>query len=192
MTRDGRSRRGSQRGADRPTSEDHNKVTYKEARDRFLTRLDEDNLDDILWLVEVGRYVQHYWLAEEAARQNATDEEEFNDREGKYLDLWDEGNEKTFRDLRTEAGVKLARYWRNKRAIATVEWAARLPPWLHGIGWLSKEAFRGFVGGIGLIALGLLIVTVAPRLATSLRTIVDDALPTDTRPDGYGSEEQRN
>jgi hypothetical protein len=41
---------------------------------------------------------------------------------------------------------------------------------------------EGFVGGIGLIILGLLVAWLNPHIVKSIRSAVDDALPAATAP----------
>lgn len=148
--------------------------------------------DDAGWLdryVAVGVFVVDRWLAEELDRI-----------EGQPLDeqacwaRWDQCSEKHLRDLRTEASQLVAEEITQRRLRTLAEeWLHRIEPGkniISGLSWLFMEAFRGFIGGIGLLIFGLLIVWAAPRIARSVRSAVDDTLPASTRPSDFG--EQHN
>ena len=54
------------KGSYRPNPQEQAKVPYSQIRDRFLTSYNDT--DDVEWLIEVGRYVQDRWMAEELSR----------------------------------------------------------------------------------------------------------------------------
>ncbi len=133
-------------------------------------------MDEVEWLVQVGRYVQHCWLAEEANRGDG----DFN--EMSHWDVWDHCDEAKYRDLRTEAVSHLhayskARQWRSL--------AGHIVGGLRkhaGIWWHVQELYRGFLGGIGIVLFGLFFALVAPKVVKAVRGAVDDILPESTQP----------
>jgi hypothetical protein len=143
-------------------------------RDRLLAASEET--DRIAWLVEVGRFVEDRWLAEEQARRpgEALDEDEL-------WDLWDECSEKYLRDLRTEARELLREELRKRRARAFAsERLSAIEPIsavASGIAWVFGQMFRAVVGAIGVVAFGLLLVTLYPRLVQSIHSTFDRAFP---------------
>lgn len=148
-------------------------VPYQNVRDRFLA--EADTLSEVEWLVAVGRFVQDRWLAEE------------QQREGKELDeqatwqLWDECTEKQLRNLRTEAGTAL-------RAHVTSHWGQALRDmarknlkparaFIAIMIYVGQTLVAGFIGGVGLIALGLVIVKGAPWLAVAIKSALEVTPP---------------
>jgi hypothetical protein len=118
------------------------------------------------------------WLAEEDRREPGAQLDE-----KAVWEVWDDCSERELRTLRAEAGVAL-RKWRLRVALQIIG------EWFHSGGWVGaafrwtgRTLFEGFVGGIGLIVLGLLFVLLAPHAAKSIRSALDDALPTVTQPD---------
>jgi len=107
-------------------------------------------------------------------------------------DRWDQCSEKHLRDLRTEASQLLDRELRKGRLGAFLrDWAKRFEPMrslFSVLSWIWWEAIRGFVGAIGLLIFGLMIAWLAPGIARSIRSAVNDSLPAETRPN-YSSPE---
>jgi hypothetical protein len=160
-------------------------VPYQEIRDRFLSRID-DEPSRLESYVAIGRFVTDRWMAEELKRAPGAPLDEHA-----CWDDWDKCTEKHLRDLRTEASQLLKAQLKKGRHTALVDdWVRRAEPvrWLlRGISWFARTAFDGFVGGIGLLIFGLLIVWLMPQIAKSIRSTVNDNLPSDTRPDNAAS-----
>jgi hypothetical protein len=169
------------KGADRrPTAQEQAKVGYPLVRDRFLaTSKDGDYVE---WLIEVGRYVHHCWLAEEGVRKPG----EPLDEDG-LKPLWDGCSERELRTLRTEALVDLENYRQKKLGDDFLKVYLSLEAGWKVILWFLKTAVEGFVAGIGLIVLGLLLVLLQPHVAKSIRGALDDALPEATSPHNAGN-----
>ena len=53
---------------------------------------------------------------------------------------------------------------------------------IGALSWTVRETFKGFVGAIGILLFGLIIVWLAPHITKAVRAAADDALPADTRP----------
>lgn len=174
--------RPQQGSPNRPTSLDSQPVSYLVARDRFLTRFPDSEDELIHYYADIGRYVLDRWQAEERDRV-----------EGAPLDelatdcRWDECTEKHLRDLSTEVGVAYRTHVRRARVLSLLaDWRAKagsLATILQGVGWFLMEAWRGFVGAIGILIFGLLLVWIAPNVTKNLRSVVDDTLPKETRPE---------
>ncbi len=56
------------------------------------------------------------------------------------------------------------------------------PTFARGLIWTRTARLEGFVGGIGLIVIGLLLAGVVPHVVKTLRGTVDDLLPAATSP----------
>jgi hypothetical protein len=170
------------RSKTRAGANDAKLVPYQEIRDRFLARLKDDDASRLDSYVSVGRFVVDRWMAEELKREPNQPLDEHA-----CWDDWDQCSEKHLRDLRTEATKLLAsemKKWRHTTLIQ--DWAHRAEPvrWLlTSLSWFARKAFEGFVGGIGLLLFGLLIVWLMPQIAKSIRSTVNDNLPAETRPD---------
>jgi hypothetical protein len=162
-------------------AKDHVSVGYVDVRDRFLEA--EGSVDSIEWLIQVGRYVQDRWIAEEASREEG---EPFD--EAAVMHIWDRLTEKQLRDLRADAGTALKRYVAKNASIAFTEWAAKTFKPVEGIvsffRFFVMETVRGFVGGIGILVLGAVLVWAAPKFVKNARAVADDLLPTETQPPG--------
>jgi hypothetical protein len=146
-------------------------------RDRLLTAYEQT--DEAEWLVQVGRFVQHCWLAEEAARNGGAFDEM------KLWDEWDKCDEAKLRALRSEALVILRDYTRKQHR---QRWAAlfdaakeRMRP-SRWVGWHLSELYRGFLGGVGIVTFGLLIAIGWPQVVRAVRSAVNDLLPAATQP----------
>lgn len=162
-------------------SDDAKLVPYPEARDRFLARLGDTDAALLESYAAVGRFVVDRWLAEELKRPDGQDLDE-----QACWDVWDQCTEKHLRDLRTEAQQLLQSELKKGRVSAYVaDWGRRAEPvrWLMtGLSWLARETAKGFVGAIGILLFGLLIVWLAPHIAKSIRSTINDNLPAETRP----------
>lgn len=176
----GRSKRQRQRNrgrATRPTTADYANVPYLEMRSRLLAAYDES--EEAEWLVQVGRYVQHCWLAEEAARKDA----DFD--EMAHWDEWDKCDEAKLRGLRSDALLALRNYTEAQHrqrweSLGKAIWQRIRPNrWLS---WHIGELYRGFLGGLGIVAFGLMIALLWPQVVRIVRSAVDDLLPTATQP----------
>jgi len=156
-------------------------VPYHEIRDRFLARDPDDDADRLDLYVEIGRFVHDRWLAEELDREQGKPFDEHA-----CWDRWDQCTEKHLRDLRTEASKLVEDELKKGRTLAFVgDWLARWEPLRSAssvVSWVWWEALRGFVGALGLLAFGLLIVWLMPNVAKSIRSAVNDNLPVETRP----------
>ncbi|MDB5726719.1 MAG: hypothetical protein JWQ16_3473 [Novosphingobium sp.] len=159
-------------------------VSYLDIRDRFLARLpdEEQNRRDTLDIyVSVGRFVVDRWLAEEIDRPDGG---QLNEQAS--WGRWDQCTEKHLRDLRSEAVGMLNVEVQKGPVFGFVRAAFQrldaLKTFAVVVAWTAKEAVRGFVGAIGLLIFGLLLVWLAPHVAKVLRSTADDALPADTRP----------
>jgi hypothetical protein len=149
------------------------------ARDRFLTRFPKAEDDLIRYYADIGRYVLDRWQAEELERD-----------EGRPLDeaktdcRWDECSEKHLRDLSTEVGIAYQQHLRRARVAALVgTWWADFKP-VHGaikfLVWVISEGVRGFVGAVGILVIGLIILNMAPSIGKAVRSALDDAFPAET------------
>lgn len=134
-------------------------------------------------LIEVGRYVQHCWLAEEHERRENPDK---NLTEIELFHLWDQCNEVQFDDICAKARAELDDYTR--RRTATV-FRAALRRRLKPIRWLTtlivfflRESAAGFVGAIGLLLFGTLLLLLQPKMVKELRQLLDNLLPVATQP----------
>jgi hypothetical protein len=158
----------------RASKQDHQGLTYLAVRERLLAMYDEN--DEVEWLVQVGSFVRFCWLAEENDRDPGIDLDE-----AKHDHLWNKLTVGGLHDLQKTALFQLDEYAaRNFRAYLKGYVRRRIKPiaWLvDGLGWVSMEAWRGFVGGIGLIVLGLLFAWAAPHTVKSIRDALDDILP---------------
>jgi hypothetical protein len=97
---------------------------------------------------------------------------------------WDECSERDLRELRQDALVKLHGYGVRRLWADVCDWFREngFATFLRALGWTLQTMLAGFIGGIGLILLGLIVETIEPRLVRSLRGAVDDALPARTSP----------
>ena len=130
----------------------------------------------LAWLVEVGRFLEDRWLAEETLRE-----------EGEPLDenatwpLWDQCTEKYLRDLRTEARQLLQRDLRRGRlAAVTRNWATKVAPlhaFTNGMAWTLAVAGKAIVGAISVIAFGLFMLWLFPGLTNTARSTFDRIFP---------------
>ena len=159
----------------RPSPEDQARVPYPAVRDRLLTASQDSEY--VEWLIEVGRYVEKCWLAEEQVRKPGADLDEDATKE-----LWDRCTEGELRTLRTEGLVELEVYRQRKIATDITEGITNLSWGWRAGGWFVRTMVEGFVAGIGLIVLGLLFVWLAPHVVKSIRGAMDDALPAATSP----------
>lgn len=159
----------------RPSAEEQAKVSYPIIRDRFLAASGKGDYAE--WLIEVGRYVHHCWLAEERARKPGQPLDEDASKA-----LWDECSERDLRNLRTEALVDLENYRRGKLIQDLRARYVSLQAGWKVIVWLLRTMLEGFIGGIGLVILGLILVLLAPHVAKSVRGALDDLLPSSTSP----------
>lgn len=158
---------------------DHQKVEYPDVRDDFIQRLPKEDTSEVEWLVQVGAFVQHCWLAEENARRQSTDPDKLDELE--LWHLWDGCSTGQLETLQFEALSKLEEYRKGRTVEALGAYLTRkFQPvgWLaFAIGWLALQLWKGFVSGIGLILLGLLIATVAPRSVEKIHSTFDTILP---------------
>ena len=90
-----------------------------------------------------------------------------------------EYKERTDRLIRGEVG--------RLRALAFAESVSAkldsLASFAKAIAWIGRTILEHFVGAIGLLFFGLLIVWAFPHLSKDLRSTLDELLPGDTRPD---------
>ena len=167
----------------RPSVDDFHRLPYPKIRDRFLSSLDE--ADEVEWLIEVGSFVRDRWLAEEASRPAG---EELDEHE--LWDVWDDCSEGHLRELRVKALIQLQSYLnagRVRAVVLKIRKAIRpLESLLSAGAWLAWEVWRGFVGGVGLLILGLLFVWAEPHVAKSVRKTMDEVLPVATQPNSEG------
>lgn len=169
-----------------PQTNDSAPVSYLEARDRFLSRFPKKPSEEKLlrYYAEVGRYVLDRWHAEERDRP---DGQPFNEAETDCR--WDECTEKHLRDLSIEvvtAHTMAIRQARIRSLVAEVLSSVRpISGFLRFANWVVMESVRGFVGAIGILAFGLLLVWLAPPLTRTIRSVVDDLAPEATRPVRY-------
>lgn len=161
----------------RPSAKDARAVPYPEVRDRFLTA--SQRTSRVAWLVEVGRFVEDRWLAEEAARcpGQPLDEEA-------CWDLWDQCSEKYLRDLRTEARTLLQGELRRRRIAALVaNWRGNAQPLKMAsaaAAWVFAQWGKAVAGAIGVILFGWLMISLFPSLVYSFRSSVDKLLLPET------------
>jgi len=166
----------SQGASRRPTAEEQATVSYPEIRDRFLATSSEG--DYAIWLACVGRFVHHCWLAEEQSRNGS----ELNEDATKHL--WDQLTEKQLIDLRIEADDELKEH-RKRRIrydLATTFSREALPTVVRAAVWALRTVWEHFIGGLGLVILGILIAWAAPHVVKMARSAADELLPADTAP----------
>ena len=152
-------------------------MPYPIVRDRFLAS--SNTGDYAVWLSEVGRYVHHCWLAEERLRTPGVALDEDATKH-----LWDDCSQRELIALRTDAGAQLKVHRRTKliRTIGAVLLSAtRRGPGAIAV-WILRTMVEGFVAGIGLILLGLLLAWLAPMVVKDIRGAVDDVLAQATSP----------
>lgn len=158
-------------------------MDYPTIRDRFLAS-HRDGKDQALLLIEVGRYVQHCWLAEEHERSQKPGSEL---AEVDLFHLWDQCNEVQFEDICVKAREELAEYTRRQTAaVFRTAVRRRLKPvkWLISLVlFVLKEAASGFVGAIGLLVFGAMLLLLQPQMVKDLRQLLDNILPATTQPD---------
>lgn len=164
-------------GPELPSPNDHRAVPYPIVRDRFLSRIDEATGATAAELyVEVGRFVVDRWTAEEHQRipSQPLDEQV-------SWALWDECTEKDLRKLRAEGVEHLQLYAEEQPARAFGRWLKRkvrpVELMVSAFGWIATEMFKGFVGGLGLVALGYLLVWAYPSTSKLLHEVVDHIAP---------------
>ncbi len=169
---------------DRGSAKDHSLAKYQEVRERFLSTLDKT--DDLQWLVEVGSFVRDRWQAEENERApNAPLDEE------KSWHLWDECSEGHLRELRANAELEVKAYLKRRRARAFISSVVEQTKPVHDIlkiaAWLLTEIVRGFVGALGLLLFGFILVVFFPGVVHLLRSTLIDMLPSSANlPKGFG------
>lgn len=165
----------------KPGANDAALVPYPEVRDRFLSRLPDDETKRLDTYVAVGRFVVDRWMAEELDRLDGAPLDEHA-----CWERWDQCSEKHLRDLRFEASSLLKGQIAKGRVGAFVaDWLSRIEPlasFFKGLSWVWWEAVRGFVGAVGLLVFGLMVAWLLPGIARSIRSAVDDSLPVTTRP----------
>lgn len=151
-------------------------MTYPDIRERFLTSYAKAHYAE--WLAEVGRYVHDCWLREEKFRGTSPLDEDATKL------LWDECSIRELEQLRAEAREQLDNFRREKLVRdVRVAFGGEGAHWvLKLLAWFGKTMVEGFVAGIGLIMLGLLLGWIAPKVVKDLRSTVDDVLPADTAP----------
>jgi hypothetical protein len=154
-------------------------LPYPEVRERLLAVYEDS--EEVEWLVQVGAFVRDRWLAEENARGDA----QILDEQA-HWDLWDECTEGGLRDLQYKAVKDLKAYRAKSLAAFLQEYVPRrLQPiaWaVNGLSWICLQAWRGFVSGIGLVILGLLLAWLQPQIVKTVRGAVDKMLPEGTSP----------
>jgi hypothetical protein len=165
----------------RPTAEEQARVSYPDIRDRLLSSSKEEEYTE--WLVSVGRFVHHCWLREEEARGDGP----LNEDATKHL--WDECSESELEVLRTDAILRLENYRRQRLRTdllgAVLPYLAVAKAWpARAALWVGKTMAEGFIGGVGLVVLGVLFLWLAPMVVKDIRGAADDVLPAATSPHG--------
>jgi hypothetical protein len=159
-------------------------VPYPEIRDRFLAASERTNR--VAWLIEVGRFVEDRWLAEEEARPAG----EPLDEEASW-DLWDSCTEKYLRDLRTEARTLLKQeLHRGRLAALAKKWWTNVEPlqaFFRALRWVLAQIGKTIVGAIGLLAFTLFVLWLFPGLVQTARSTLDRLLPQDISTEAGGA-----
>ena len=135
----------------------------------------------MLYFIEIGLFVFDRWqqIADDHADGAEIDESACDQR-------WDECTEQNLGEFKRRANEMVRAEVKRQRAIAFVQqWVAKLAPVsdiAKAANWVFMEAFRGFIGAIGILIFGLLFLYVAPSASKAFRTIIDDIAPRETRP----------
>lgn len=161
---------------------DHAKMDYPDIRDLFLAGMNSEK-HEVEWLVKVGAFVQHCWLAEEHERSCHPDKVL---TEQDLWHVWDRCTKGQFEMMSAKALDDLAQYRRKRNVqdfmMGLAERFAPLRLVAQGVAWFFMQAWKGFVGGFGLILLSLLLLLLQPNIVKKVRSALDGLLPAATQP----------
>jgi hypothetical protein len=154
------------------------RLPYEKVRDRFVAEEPQNDREALEYLVRLGLYITSRWEAiasDDPA--GAIINEDASPR-------WDECTQREYEKLTSEAQDLIAREVAKQRVRAL--FAAMLKePWdtIAGMaGWVFMRAWEHFVGAIGLLLFGLLLVWAFPHFVKQMRSAFDETLPQQTSP----------
>lgn len=133
------------------------------------------------YFTEIGLFVFDRWqqIADDHADGDVIDEIACDHR-------WDECTEQDLHNFKRRSNDLVKSEVKRLRALAFAQyWASRLDSIssvAKGVNWFLMEAFRGFVGAIGILIFGLLFLYAAPSVSKAFRAAIDDLAPQATRP----------
>jgi hypothetical protein len=160
-------------------------VPYKDVRDQFLATADtkRSNADEAAYFAQIGLFVFDRWqqIAADYGDGEDIDEEKSDAR-------WDECTSKDVDGYRQQAATLIQNVAEKDGASAFLRtlWKNHMG-WmvlLNTLAWIAKTVAAAIVGAIGLILFGTLLLSLAPTLAQSVRSTLDDFIPLATETDG--------
>jgi hypothetical protein len=154
------------------------RLKYEAVRDHFLTEAPQTDEEALDFFVHLGMYIYGRWqsISADAERGETVDEDSSK--------RWDDCTDSEFEEIRERAEGLIDREVARRR-VTTFIASLLKKPWdkiAAALGWTVMTAVEGFVGAIGILLFGLVVVWVAPHITKSIRSAMDDVLPKETRP----------
>jgi len=153
------------------------RLTYDEIRDRFLAQPPEGAEEELQYFTRLGMYIFSRW---EAIADDVKRGQPFDDNSTR----WDECTERDYEKISADAENLVTKEVRRQSLKAIAAWfnKDKLGRLLKGLGWAGMTVWEHFVGALGLLLFGLLIVALSPHIAKEVRAAFDELLPERTSP----------
>lgn len=154
-----------------------NRVTYDQIRERFLAELPRGSSEELEYFTRLGMYIFFRW---EAIEDDVEDGKPFDDTSSR----WDECTEREYDRIKADAQRLVRDGIAQRWLLILIDWVRHNPVgrFVAAVRWCWMRALEHFVGAVGLLLFGLLIVWLAPHLAKEIRSAVDELSPQETRP----------
>ncbi|HEX2764012.1 MAG TPA: hypothetical protein VHM92_09275 [Allosphingosinicella sp.] len=157
------------------------RLSYEKVRDSFLAETPVTPEEELHYFTRIGMYVFRRWqaIADDHDDDQPIDEAACDAR-------WDECTERGFQKIRDDAALLVeTEVGRGRYTALVASWRRSWAPVekiMEGLSWIFWRALEHFVGAIGLLLFGLLLVWLAPQIVKEVRASLDETLPVDTRP----------
>ena len=162
------------------------RLSYEDVRDGFLKSPPKTAADELRYFTEIGMFVFYRWqsIASDHGEGEPIDEAAWDHR-------WNECTVGELKAIKSDAKKLVGDEMDRARAIALLKAIGqRIEPLrsiARGCAWTFWRVWEHFIGAIGLLAFGLLLVWIAPHVPKTLRATADEILPEDTRPAESGN-----
>ena len=157
------------------------RLPYDHIRDQFLAEIPLTAEEELHYFTRIGMFVFDRWqaIADDHPDNTPIDEAAHDAR-------WDECTQRQLDGIRKEARALIAKEVGRQRALAFAKrWAGSLKDirWLwKGTSWIVWRMWEAFIGAVGLVLFGIMMISLAPSLRQEIRSEVDRWFPLDEPP----------
>ena len=162
-----------------PAGPGNQRVPYAEIRDGFLGEYPKNATESLEYFTRIGMYVFRSWqaVAADHAKGAVIDEKACDHR-------WDECTDADLEAIGTAASALIKdeisrrrarafvkQYWETSDNKAVLVW--------RGLGWLFFKWWEAFVGAVGLVIIGGILIVAMPQLTRDVLSALHQILPAD-------------